>query len=70
MDQATEKHKFLDVRNAANRLNCTPAHVYTLIKDGRLKAINIGERKGIRIDEKDISDFLASREVKPEEYYQ
>ncbi len=70
MDQSTERPKLIDVRRAANRLNCTPSHIYNLIKEGRLKAIRIGERAGIRIEEKCIEEFLSSRVIDPDEYHQ
>lgn len=55
--------RLLTVSQAADLLSCSRSWVYRLIDEGRLKAIRIGSRKGLRATEKSLEGYLASREV-------
>lgn len=50
-----------DTQQAAQRLGCSVGHVGTLIRTGRLKAVNIGGGEKLprwRIPEQSLLDFL------------
>jgi len=57
----------LKVREVAERLNCSPAHVYPLIESGRLKCHLIGNGKqgGKRVSEEQLAAFLKETESNP-----
>lgn len=56
------KDKVLTVMQVKERLNCSKAQVYNMITDGLLKSIKIGEKKGIRIKESDVDNFISNQE--------
>ena len=66
MDQKPER--FLLVNTVAKRLNVSPKCVYSMIRDGSLKAIRVGKRS-LRITETSYNQFIESREVDPKEYF-
>ncbi len=54
----------LTVKQAAERLNCSPSLVYELCAKGRIRHARIGFRRGtIRIAEEAIAEFLKEAEV-------
>lgn len=53
--------RLLTIKQAAERLGCTPANVYCLRASGQLPFVSIGLRKGFRIDPLDIDQFIARR---------
>lgn len=67
MKNQGSKVKVIDVRCAAIRLDCTPSHIYRLVQMGKLRAIKIGERKGIRILV-DAIDEMVGQEIDPDTY--
>lgn len=58
--------KYLQVSVVANRLSCSRDFVYELIKNGKLKAINLKARAW-RISEESYNDFIKKAEVNPAE---
>ena len=68
MTMTEKKDRLLCVHNVAERLNCHNSYVYTLIKDGHLKAIRVGKR-ALRVSESSLNRFIESRKVDPEEYF-
>ena len=56
-----EMGKRLRIKAVAARLDCTEKHVYRLIDQGKLPAIRVGERRGLRIDESDLLAYEALR---------
>lgn len=60
--------KYLYVHTVAKRLSCSTQHVYTLIKNGEIKAIRLGIR-ALRVTESSLNDFIKSNELDPEDYF-
>lgn len=58
---------FLKPTEIAKLLRVSPGKVLAWIRQGDLKAVDVGEdkRSGYRVHQEDLSAFLASREVKP-----
>lgn len=69
MEEATHKRRLIDVRNAANGLGCTPQHIYNMIKEGRIRAVRLGKRMGLRVPGEALDEFLSSRAVNPDDYH-
>ena len=70
-----EKRKYIPVTIAAQELGITEKHVYTLLRAGHLDAIDISESgnggpRSIRILRTSIVDFISSRKIKTEKYYE
>lgn len=61
----------LTVDQVAATLSCSRLHVYRLINQGRLKALNIGsvdaKRARMRILTQDLEDFIANAKAVPHE---
>ena len=55
----------LPVHRVAQILSCSRSHVYELISRGLISATRIGGRHGVRVPEKSLSSFIASRETGP-----
>ncbi len=51
--------KRLRIKVVAARLDCSPSYVYRLIDEGKLPAIRVGDRRGLRVDESDLLAFEA-----------
>jgi excisionase family DNA binding protein len=51
--------KRLRIKTVAARLDCSPSYVYRLIDQGKLAAIRVGERMGLRIEESDLLAYEA-----------
>jgi len=64
---APELANRISVRQVAKTLGCTEQHVYSLIREGALDAINIGstERPSYRITEDAVRAFIKARTVQP-----
>ncbi len=61
--------RYIYVHKAADILGCRKNYIYDLIKNGHLDAIRIGKR-AIRVSEASLNDFIESRKVDPEEYFE
>lgn len=53
--------KLLTVKQAAARLGCCVTNVYALIASGALAVVQVGRRKGYRVDLRDLDDFVQQR---------
>ncbi len=53
--------RLLTVAQAAEFLGCRVTNVYGLLRTGRLPFVRIGQRKGYRIDRRDLEQFVDSR---------
>ena len=63
---STKMDFLLSASSVAKRINCTQKHVYELIAEGSLQAINIstkGKRPRYKISESSLSRFIESRLV-------
>lgn len=54
----------LTVKEVAKFLKLHPITVYRLIAKGDIKAVRIGTRQGIRIDEADLKNFIKSKKYR------
>lgn len=54
----------LRVRDAAKRLACSPATIYALIEASELPVVQVGRRKGYRIDPRDLDAFVSARKFR------
>jgi excisionase family DNA binding protein len=59
----TREAEYLTVKEIAERFQCTPAHIYAEIGLGRLRAIKIGRRKGIRIHRQVVDAWIQRKAV-------
>lgn len=62
-----KKDRLIYVRNAAERLCCTEAHVYQMIADGKLSAVRLGPR-ALRVFEKSVDEFIRQHKINAEDY--
>jgi excisionase family DNA binding protein len=62
------KEKLFCIASVAERLVCSRRYVYTLIQDGKLKAVRIGSKNGLRVLQTSLQQFLSLRQVDPSEY--
>lgn len=53
--------KLLTVKQAAAWLGCSAANVYALISTGALAVVQVGSRKGYRVDLRDLDAFVQQR---------
>jgi hypothetical protein len=65
--------KYVTVMTAAVELGVSEKHIYTLLRESLLEAINIsvsgeGGPQSLRISIASIEEFRASRQVEPENY--
>ncbi|MEW1911294.1 helix-turn-helix domain-containing protein [Kitasatospora sp. NPDC085895] len=67
MPSPPELKPYLSAPEIAQALNCSVQHVYNLIGEGRLAAIDIGvgQRANIRVDVAAFEAFLTSAAVVP-----
>lgn len=56
--------QLLTIKEAASRLACSRANLYSLIESGEVAVVRVGARKGFRIDERDLASFIAKRKVR------
>lgn len=59
-----EALQLITVKQAAVRLSCSPANVYSLIETGKLAIVQVGKRKGYRIDLRDLDAFVQDRKFR------
>jgi excisionase family DNA binding protein len=57
--------KMLTVQEVAEQLNVHPDTVRQWVRNGELKAIDLGGRAGFRISESALQKFIQDREIKP-----
>lgn len=62
--------RLLDISTAAKRLNCCNANVYNLIRIGRIDAVRVGPRAGLRVTESSLVRFIDEGRVDPEEFFE
>ncbi len=60
--------KWLKIQSVAETLGCTDAYVYSLIREGAIKAMKLGER-ALRVSEWSLQKFISARVVNPEDYF-
>jgi excisionase family DNA binding protein len=53
--------KLLSVKQSATWLGCSVANVYALIASGALAVVQVGARKGYRVDRCDLEAFVQQR---------
>lgn len=58
--------ELLNWQQACAIIGCSRSYFYTLVNSGKLRAIRIGERKGIRVYKKDCHKFLHSKNMDKE----
>jgi len=63
-----EKDKLLYVSRVSDWLSCSRQYVYTLIREGRLRAVRRGSY--LRVFQSSVEEFLSKNELDPEEYYE
>jgi excisionase family DNA binding protein len=51
----------MTIREVAVRLNCSIANVYALVNAGELPVVQVGCRRGFRVEETDLADFVMRR---------
>lgn len=70
MTAAKEKKqdRYVTANRVAETLGCTERYVYEMVKDGKLKAIRLGNR-AIRISGKSLQEFIEANTVNPDEYF-
>ena len=69
------ERKNVTVETASNEIGVSKVHIYTLIKSGFLKAIDIsvsgkGGPQSLRISLESIREFIKKRTVNPEKYFE
>ncbi len=55
------RDRLLNVEQVKLKLQCSRSHVYNLISMGHIKALKLGDRKGVRVYESVVSSFLEKR---------
>lgn len=55
--------RLLRVSMVRDRLNCSPSHIYSLIKTGDLPAVKVGKRKGLRVFSSAVDEYLQKNAV-------
>ncbi len=62
--QNNNEVRLITVRQAAERLCCSAANVYALIEEGAIAIVQVGKRKGYRIDLRDLETFVSDRKYR------
>lgn len=65
-NRAASDRRLLTIKEVAQFLGCSEANVYALITSGELPFIQIGIRKGYRVDSWDLDAFLERRKTQSE----
>ncbi|MCP4746231.1 MAG: helix-turn-helix domain-containing protein [Desulfobacteraceae bacterium] len=60
--------KLICVAKVAKRLDCSRRYVYTLIHNGKLAALRIGEKYGLRVPESSLLNFMKTRRINAADY--
>ena len=58
------KTRLLRVNQAAERLNCSTRFIYCLAESGKLEALKLGNKKGLRIPEDVLEKFVKKQRKK------
>ena len=61
---SSEDFRLLTNKQAAQRLCCSAACVYSLIATGELPIVRIGPQKGYRVDVRDLDAFISDRKFR------
>lgn len=56
-------NELLNWKQACKVLGCSKSYFYNLVNSGLLKAIRIGERKGVRVYKKDCLCYMDSKKI-------
>jgi len=57
------ENELLNWQQACRILGCSKSYFYNLVNAGLLKAVRIGERKGIRVYKKDCLCYVKSKKI-------
>ena len=57
----TAHSKLLTVPKVMEMLNCSRSFVYKLIFNGDLKCLRLGDKKGLRVFEKSLNQYVSAR---------
>jgi excisionase family DNA binding protein len=60
-DSRQELERLLTIEQAAARMACSKANLYSLIRRGLLPVVCVGSVKGYRVDPRDIDQFIRER---------
>ncbi|MBN1472949.1 MAG: helix-turn-helix domain-containing protein [Syntrophaceae bacterium] len=53
--------KLLKVKEVADKTGLTPREIYKYIESGELPVVTIGQKKGMRILERDVANFIKEK---------
>lgn len=67
--RTTSNKPFIQVSKAAKILDCSKEFIHQLVRDGKLSAINLGQRM-TRISCESLLEFVKNSKVDPEKYYE
>ena len=59
-------HKSYKVSEVAEKLGCSPDHVYRMVKYGNIEAFRVGGKANIRIPDYAIDNFIERMKVRAE----
>jgi excisionase family DNA binding protein len=62
------KKQFIQVSKAARVLDCSNEFVFTLIRDKKLTAINLGQRM-TRVSVESLDHFIAQNRLDPDKFF-
>ena len=66
--KAKPADKWIQVASVSETLGCTDKYVYSLIQEGALKGMKLGER-AIRVSEQSLKSFIAARVINTADYF-
>jgi len=59
---------YLEVAVVVARLNVSPATIYRLIQQGKLRAARLGVSRGIRVPRQAVAEFEEKRRIEAEDW--
>ncbi len=59
-----EEFRLLTIKEAAQRLSCSAAAVYSLVASGELPVVRVGLQKGYRVDVRDLDVCVSDRKFR------
>lgn len=65
-NRASSDRRLLTIKEVAQFLGCSEANIYALKTAGELPFVQVGVRKGYRIDSRDLDVFLERRKTQSE----
>ncbi len=68
MSKSSKLQQFIQVSKAARALDCSHEYVFKLIADGKLVAINLGQRM-TRVNQQSLLDFITRSKINPADYF-